>query len=144
MATMMAAKPDKPSRILVLIGSLLAAIGVGIGALGSHSLPGYLEKKGFDKDKIEKRLEQCETGVKYQLFHSLAVIVVGLSSLKGRGSKIAAGLMVIGIFLFSGGIYGIVFAEAKTHGLVPFGGVAFILGWLVLAFFGWQNRPVEA
>lgn len=122
----------------LFLGAILAAIGVGIGALGSHSMPEFLKAKGFDEAKIEKRLEQCETGVRYQLFHSLAIVAIGLSPLSRnrRSFQIASSLMVAGILLFSGGIYGIVFFEAPTHMIVPFGGVAFIVGWFALAIGG--------
>ncbi len=123
-------------NIHLFIGSILAAIGVGIGALGAHSMPGYLAAKGFDEAKIEKRLEQYETAVRYQLFHSLVVVAIGLSTDVAKGQRrfrIAVWLMVAGIALFSGGIYGIVFFEAPTHGIVPFGGLAFIAGWIALA-----------
>jgi uncharacterized membrane protein YgdD (TMEM256/DUF423 family) len=129
------------SRRLVFIGSILTAVGVAIGALGAHGLPDWLKKKGFDEAKIEKRLEQCETGVKYHLFHGLSVVVIGLSPLSGRAPRSAAWLMILGVFLFSGGIYGIVFAEAATHWLVPFGGIAFVVGWIVLAGGCWRATP---
>ncbi len=128
------------SRKLVFIGALLAALGVGFGAIGAHFLPEYLEAKQLDQEKVEKRIEQFETGIRYHLFHSLALVVVGLSNLTGRLPGIASGLFVIGLFLFSGGIYGIVFGELKTHIVVPFGGLAFIAGWLTLALAGLATK----
>lgn len=124
----------------LFVGSILAAIGVGIGALGAHSMPGYLAAKGFDELKIEKRLEQCETAVRYQLVHSLAIVAIGLSTAASepRRLRLTVSWMVAGILLFSGGIYGIVFFEAPTHGIVPFGGVAFIVGWISLAVAAWN------
>ncbi len=129
-------------NIPLLVGSILAAIGVGIGALGAHSMPGYLSAKGFDEAKIEKRLEQYETAVRYQLFHSLAVVAIGLStfSTDQKRFRVACWLMVAGIILFSGGIYGIVFFEAPTHGIVPVGGLAFIAGWIALAVAARKSR----
>ncbi len=128
-------------NLQLLIASILAAIGVGIGALGSHSMPGYLAAKGFDETKIEKRLEQCEAGVRYQLIHSLAVVAISLSSAarERRGFRIVSWFMIGGIVLFSGGIYGIVFCEAPTHVIVPFGGLSFIAGWLTLAIVAFRS-----
>ena len=119
-------------NLQLFLGAILAAIAVGIGALGSHRMPGYLAAKGFDEAKIEKRLDQCETAVRYQMFHCLAVVAMSLSNTtdERRGFRVASWLMMVGVFLFSGGIYGIVFFEAPTHGLVPFGGLAFIAGWI--------------
>jgi uncharacterized membrane protein YgdD (TMEM256/DUF423 family) len=126
-------------------GSILAAIGVGIGALGAHSMPAYLASKGFDEAKIEKRLEQCETAVRYQLVHSLAMVAIGLSRLANEPKRfrLSVWLMLAGIALFSGGIYGIVFLEAPTHGLVPFGGIAFIAGWIALATDAWKSQAAS-
>ncbi len=129
-------------NVALFVGSILAAIGVGIGALGAHSMPGYLAAKGFDEVKIEKRLEQCETAVRYQLVHSLAIVAMSLSTVarEPRRFRSTVWLMVVGIVLFSGGIYGIVFFEAPTHGVVPFGGVAFIVGWLAMAVAAWNRE----
>jgi uncharacterized membrane protein YgdD (TMEM256/DUF423 family) len=129
-------------NVALFIGSILAAIGVGIGALGAHSMPGYLAAKGFDETKIEKRLEQCETAVRYQLVHSLAIVAIGLSTVskESRRFRWVVGLMVVGVSLFSGGIYGIVFFEAPTHGIVPLGGLAFIAGWIALAVTAWKSN----
>jgi uncharacterized membrane protein YgdD (TMEM256/DUF423 family) len=130
-------------NVWLFVGAILAAIGVGIGALGAHSMPGYLEAKGFDEAKIEKRLEQYETAVRYQLLHSLALVAIGLSVVgkERKPFRLAAWLMVVGIVLFSGGIYAIVFFEAPTHGMVPFGGLAFIAGWIMLAAGAVQAKP---
>jgi uncharacterized membrane protein YgdD (TMEM256/DUF423 family) len=122
------------SRKLVFTGAILAAIGVGLGAIGAHFLPKYLESRELDAVMIEKRKEQFETGVRYHLYHSLAIIVIGLSPLAGRLPWIVASLMFAGLALFSGGIYGIVFGELATHVIVPFGGFAFIAAWIALAF----------
>ena len=122
------------SRKLVFAGAILAAIGVGLGAIGAHFLPEYLEAKQLDVVKIEKRMTQFETGVRYHLYHSLALVVVGLSPLTGRLPCVAAWLMFAGLALFSGGIYGIVFGELGTHVIVPFGGFAFMAAWITLAF----------
>jgi len=76
------------------------------------------------------------------LFHSLTVVAIGLSTVAKKPGRfrIAGWLMVAGIVLFSGGIYGIVFFEAPTHGIVPFGGLAFIVGWIALAAAAWQTN----
>jgi uncharacterized membrane protein YgdD (TMEM256/DUF423 family) len=136
--------PLRSARFILCLGALLAAVGVGIGALGSHALPGYLQAQGFDEAKVQKRLEQCETAVRYQLYHALAIVGLGLSGLRWRGSCLAAWGMILGIALFSGGIYGIVFAEAPSHGLVPFGGISFILGWLALAGGASRGSPLPS
>ena len=107
-------------------------------------MPGYLAAKGFDDTKIDKRLEQCETGVRYQLIHSLAIVAISLSSAarERSGFRVASWFMIAGIILFSGGIYGIVFCEAPTHVIVPFGGLSFIAGWIALAIVAFRSAKV--
>ena len=67
--------------MLVLIAALSGAISVGIGAMGAHSLPKQLEARGYSESVVQKKLDQCELGVRYQLFHSIAVLALGLSPL---------------------------------------------------------------
>jgi len=137
-------------RWLIVLGAVFSAIGVGMGAIGAHALPDYLASQQsiksseaanslldtdptkIDHIKIEKKLGNFEKGVRYQLFHALAIVVIGLSPLSAQrlGLRIAAYWMAAGILLFSGGIYGTVFTTYPTHWIVPFGGLAFIVGWL--------------
>jgi uncharacterized membrane protein YgdD (TMEM256/DUF423 family) len=142
--------------MLVLIAALSGAISVGIGAMGAHSLPKQLEARGYSESVVQKKLDQCELGVRYQLFHSIAVLALGLSPLAippgfavpsnststgtpspvkpMRGVKVAAILWILGICCFSGGLYSIVFADQIIHwSIVPLGGTLLILGWLALA-----------
>ncbi|MBX6395493.1 MAG: DUF423 domain-containing protein, partial [Alicyclobacillaceae bacterium] len=78
-----------------------------------------------------------QTGVHYQFFHSLALVLVGLLSerLAATGWVAGAGaLFVAGIVLFSGSLYALSLTGVSMLGLVtPFGGIAFLLGWLLLA-----------
>jgi len=137
-------------RWLIVLGAVFSAIGVGMGAIGAHALPDYLASQqsiklsegaiartitdyiNTDQIKIEKKLGNFEKGVRYQLFHALAIVVIGFSPLSAHrlGLRIAAYWMAAGILLFSGGIYGTVFTTYPTHWIVPFGGLAFIVGWL--------------
>ncbi|MFN7627428.1 MAG: DUF423 domain-containing protein [Pirellula sp.] len=142
--------------ILVFIAAISGAISVGIGAMGAHSLPKQLEARGYSDSVVQKKLDQCELGVRYQLFHSLALLALGLSPLTiptklanctnsttadtalaekpMRGVKAAAILWMLGIGCFSGGLYSIVFADQIIHwSIVPLGGTMLILGWLTLA-----------
>lgn len=123
------------ARSLALVACLSAALAVGIGAIGTHALPGWLEAKGFDAEKVAKRMDQCEKAVRYQLVHTMAILVVAIVPGLPASSRRAAWLMVVGMALFSGGLYGLVFAELPTVAIIPFGGVAFIVAWLWL---GWS------
>lgn len=120
--------------MLLIIVALFGASGVGVGAYAAHGLGSALEKQGVAAEEIVKRVEQAETGVRYQMFHTLAMLVLVLSDFVRRSKLAALAMifMIIGVFLFSGELYLIAFAESKWHMLVPFGGMAYILGWLTL------------
>lgn len=128
-------------KIWLIVASLLGAVGVTLGAFQAHGLEKMLAKKGHRPEVAEKKLDQCEVGVRYQMYHVLALFGVGLVALYGNAERVshvllaAAGILFLaGIALFSGGLYLIVFLDNGFHwSLVPAGGLAFILGWLMLA-----------
>jgi uncharacterized membrane protein YgdD (TMEM256/DUF423 family) len=116
---------------------LLSAAGVSLllatiaGAVGSHAL-------AFPDAQA---LGSFETAVQFQFFHGLGVIAIVLVGLAGRGGKLraaAAWLMIAGTLLFCGSIYAR--ALGVSPGIVaaaPYGGVAFMVGWLALAASPW-------
>lgn len=137
------------SRRLLLLAGLSGAIAVGLGAMGAHSLPKQLEKRGLAPDLIAKKLDQCELAVRYQMYHALALVAIALSS-RTTGSRLlttASILFLVGTVCFSGGLYSIVFADQIIHwSIVPLGGSALIAAWLCIAassMFGWQDPPSE-
>lgn len=109
----------------VLAGSIFAATAVALGAFGAHAM-----KARYD----DAALRAFETGVRYQVFHALALIAAGALAAQGFRTRLASRLFVAGIVLFSGSIYGLVLLGAKWLGPVtPIGGVAFLAGWIALA-----------
>lgn len=116
----------------IQIAALAGASAVAIGAFGAHGLEAILESND--------RLDTFETAVKYHFYHSLAILAVAIWHLFQPGKKILIKSMwsfLIGIFIFSGSLYilsltGITWLGAVT----PLGGVAFILGWLMLFWAG--------
>jgi uncharacterized membrane protein YgdD (TMEM256/DUF423 family) len=124
------------SRFWVVVAALSGFLCVAIGAMGSHSLPDRLKQQGFSETVVQKKLDQCEIGVKYQAYHSLAILALGASQAiqRRKAWKIACGLFAVGILLFSGGLYSMVFLDRMGHwSIVPLGGSFFMLGWLTLA-----------
>ena len=111
----------------IAVGAVLASIAVAAGAIGSHVL----------KDKLEPAaLETFETAVRYQMYHALGLIVVGLLVFRGAsGLLTAAGILFfLGTLLFSGGVYAwLATAQKPFVMVVPIGGSAWILAWLLLA-----------
>ena len=82
---------------LVLVGALLAAAGVALGAFGAHGLEGRLVALGYESE-LSQRMAWFETGVKYQLYHALGLVVVA----NLPKSRWAGGAFLVGILLFSG------------------------------------------
>ncbi len=122
-------------RTFFLIGSLLGSISVALGAFGAHAL----------RDRIEASLlANYQTGVSYMFYHTLALFIVVLALTRWPGSSQAvwAGwLFVIGIVIFSGSLFLMAFTGMRWLGAItPIGGVAFIAGWLLLAWTAWQAK----
>ena len=125
-----------------LMGCLLAALAVLLGAFGAHSLEGQMEDSNLSQADMQKRLGQWETAVRYHMYHALGCIVVAFRSgpTAGARSRLAGIFFLSGILLFSGGLYGYVLTQVRFLVLVvPVGGLAFIVGWLLLAF----SRPAS-
>lgn len=130
------------NRFFIIWGSALAALSVALGAFGAHSLKAVLEPD---------QLQVFETGVKYQMYHSIALILVGLIYNKISSQTIAyAGYsFMTGIVLFSGSLYllslkNILGIESwKFLGpITPLGGVGFILGWVLLLLSVLKNKQL--
>ena len=122
-------------RTFFVIGSLLGSVSVALGAFGAHAL----------RDRIEASLlANYQTGVSYMFYHTLALFIVVLALTRWPGSSQAvwAGwLFLIGIVFFSGSLFLMAFHGMRWLGAItPIGGVAFIAGWLLLAWTAWQSK----
>ncbi|RST77024.1 DUF423 domain-containing protein [Siminovitchia acidinfaciens] len=117
-------------KIFIIIGAINAFLAVGLGAFGAHGLEGKVEPK---------YLATWETGVKYQMYHALGLIAIGIiSGNVSAGSLLnwSGWLMLVGIILFSGSLYVLTLSGIKVLGAVtPFGGVAFLIAWVLLIVF---------
>lgn len=119
----------------IMVGALSMFLSVALGAFGAHGLKGKI---------AEDLLAVYETGVHYQMIHGLAILLVAL--LMGKWSSSTASLgwangsFLIGTLLFSGSLYLLALTGVRALGAVtPFGGIAFLLGWLLLAWAAWNN-----
>ena len=120
-------------KIFIVIGSLMIALTVMVGAFGAHGL-----KNNFSIDSIKT----FEKGVQYQAYHSLGLIIIGLLGFNFPHHLlwIPAMLFIFGIILFSGSLYVLVLSNMKWFGvLTPFGGILFVLGWIVLSWIIFRN-----
>jgi len=121
-------------RTFLMIGALSGAISVAAGAFGAHAL----------RERVEPRLlEVFETGARYQMYHALALIAVGLiASRWPSGLATSAGwLFVAGTLFFTGSLYAMTFTGVRALGAItPIGGVCFIAGWVCLALAAGRAR----
>lgn len=118
--------------IFIILGALLAALSVGLGAFAAHGLTRLVEMHRFSA----KDLETFKTAAHYQMVHALGLILIGLlNNVRPSGLLAAAGwTMLFGIVVFCGFLYAYVgTGEPLFAKLVPIGGLAFILAWLGVA-----------
>ena len=116
---------------------LLAALAVLLGAFGAHGLSRHLEKSGKPTAAVHKQLDQWETAVRYHMYHAIGLVIVSFVATGSTTQRAgwAGKLFLAGIVIFSGGLYGYVLTGSRPLVLaVPVGGVAFISGWLTLAY----------
>ena len=121
-------------RTFLLIGSVLGFLGVALGAFGAHTLRSRLSPE---------MLAVFETGVRYQMYHVFAVLIVAAAMGQfGRTSLLvtAGWSFTAGILLFSGSLYALALTGTGILGAItPFGGILFLLGWALLALFAFAR-----
>ncbi len=118
----------------ILIGSLLGAAGVALGAFGAHTLPNIIGE--LSADEITKRREWFDTAARYHLIHAVAIVLAGIIADRHpeQASSLPGWAFTVGIMIFSGLLYAMALTGVRVLGaIVPIGGVAFIVGWLALA-----------
>jgi uncharacterized membrane protein YgdD (TMEM256/DUF423 family) len=121
-------------RVFFVAGALSAFVGVAAGAFGAHGLKGRL-----DADM----LATFEVAVRYQMYHALALLAAAWVHSRWPGGAAAASgwLFVAGTVVFSGSLYALSLSGVRWLGAItPFGGVAFLAGWLALAWAVWSGR----
>ncbi len=116
------------SRFLLVAGALAAGLAVALGAFGAHTLQTRV---------TPERLQVFETGVRYQMYHALALIFLAWASQQWPGWQlsVAGYLFLAGIVIFSGSLYLLVITDTAWLGAItPIGGVAFMAGWAMLVW----------
>lgn len=116
------------AKTYLIIAALSGLLAVMIGAFGAHGLKARLSVD---------MMAVYQTGVQYHFYHTLALLFIGLLSLNYPQVSLlnwSAGMMVVGIIIFSGSLYVLSISGIKWLGAItPLGGTAFIIGWLLLA-----------
>jgi len=121
----------------LLIGVILGFLAVMLGAFGAHSLKEMVSSEA---------LQSFETGVRYQMYHAIVILVVnGNSFFDPKAKRLLSLLFVLGIFLFSGSIYAITLGlSAKLIWFVtPLGGLILLLGWLVMGYKVLKSKKAQ-
>ncbi len=118
-----------PRSTLIAVGAVNGALAVAAGAFGAHGL----------RERLDARaLEIFETAARYQMFHALAIVLCGV--IATTSSHRAGWLMFAGIVVFSGSLYALALTGVRGLGAItPIGGLAFLAGWLVLAWGAWRQ-----
>ena len=115
-------------KSLLVIGSVFAALSVLMGAFGAHGLKNRLS--------IED-LAIFETAVRYQMYHALGILLMGVVSfyLTEKLVSAPAYFLILGIIIFSGSLFLLVFTNLRWFGAItPIGGLCLIIGWLLFAY----------
>lgn len=141
-------------RNWVIIGAVLAGLGVVFGAFGAHGLEGRLEAvygdatksiAGLEVPATYKYLRDFSTAAEYQIYHAFGLIALGLVARTppARGHLVAAWCFVLGIVLFSGSLYVLVLTGMTKLGMItPLGGLLMIVAWIGMALGCRATQPV--
>ncbi|WP_064091987.1 DUF423 domain-containing protein [Rossellomorea aquimaris] len=117
-------------KTFIIIGALNAFLSVVLGAFGAHALEGKISQKYIDT---------WNTGVLYQMFHAIGIIIVGVMMGNVTPTSMlswSGWFMLIGIILFSGSLYVLSLSGIKVLGAItPLGGVSFLVAWVLLIVF---------
>jgi len=122
------------ARTILLIAGISGALAVALGAMGAHALKNHLDAYAMDV---------YVKAATYHFYHSFALLGIGLLAIHApsRALRVSTIAMVIGIVLFSGSLYALAITGIRTFGMItPFGGIAFIIGWLGIAKAAWGMR----
>ena len=113
-------------RVWFALGTLAALSAVALGAFAAHAI-----RQRVSGDS----LAVFETGVRYQMYHALALFAVAYAAQRWHGAlpAWAGGLFLAGMLLFSGSLYALSLSGVRALGAItPFGGIAFLAGWICL------------
>ncbi len=122
------------AKKILIIGATLAGLGVAIGAFGAHGLQDLLV--------ANERVQTFETGVRYHMYHAIAILITGLlmKEVPKKLLNTIGYLFLGGILFFSGSLYTMSITGINWLGAItPIGGVLFITGWTLLVFYFIRN-----
>ncbi|MBW4664151.1 MAG: DUF423 domain-containing protein [Chroococcus sp. CMT-3BRIN-NPC107] len=123
------------TQLFISLGAIFGGLSVVAGAFATHALKSTLSAKA---------IEIFETAVRYQMYHAIALLIVALLLLRTDSPTIliiTGWAFTVGIAIFSGSLYALSLTDIKILGAItPLGGVALIVGWLCLAYAGFNIK----
>ncbi len=122
------------SSLLLALGCVFAGFAVAAGAFGAHALKGVLDTQ---------MLIVFETATRYQMYHGLGLCIVAGAVDRFPQKRLApAGwLLLVGMFLFCGSLYGMSLGGTRWLGAVtPIGGMTLLVGWFLLGYRVWGTK----
>lgn len=124
--------------VFLFLGAFGAFMGVSLGAFGAHALKATLSAES---------LAVYQTGVTYQMWHSLGLIAIALVQQQAPDSKLlpwAGWFMLTGILLFSGSLYLLVLLDMPQLGMItPIGGSCFLIAWLLICISATKKKSTS-
>lgn len=124
-------------KTILMAGALLALAGVALGAFGAHSFKDMLQQ-----GEQGRYWEIYQTASEYLFYHALGLLLIGMIGfhIPDKGIMTAGILILAGILIFSGTLYGLSFSRIKILGAItPIGGTLMIIGWGYLAYSIWRG-----
>jgi len=122
------------TNIFFSLGAILAAVSVSLGAFAAHAATKFM---------TEQQLGWMEKAARYNMYHALALFAIAWALTRWTSQtgllNIAGWSFVAGIALFSGSLYIMAFTPLRLGYITPLGGVAFVLGWVLLAVAAWKG-----
>ena len=123
------------ARFYIIIAAVSGFLAVVIGSFAARSLKKVL---------APEMLEVVKTGVQYQMYHALALLVVAfllVNKPATTGLPASGCAFILGSLLFSGSLYALAMGAPRWLGpITPLGGLCFLMGWLLLAITGWRMK----
>ena len=124
------------ARLFLMIAAISGFSAVVIGAFAAH---------GLKKVLAPEMIEVVKTGVQYQMYHALALLLIALwlsHKPDARGLKAAGLAFILGSLLFSGSLYALALGAPRWLGpITPLGGLCFLVGWMLLLVAAWRTKP---
>ena len=125
------------SKTIIMISAILLALAVMLGAFGAHGLKSHLSNE---------MMQTYKTGVEYHFYHAFGLLLLGILAIYAPSVylKWSAVCLVAGIVLFSGSLYALSVTGIKGLGvIIPFGGLSFIAGWILLFMAVLKKFPLN-